>query len=142
MNDIVSQLKSVKNDLGDVLPPEFIDRMLETMGLQVRRSAFTGFLSGTGIFLAGVVCGGAAALLLAPKAGLEMRSDLEDKVDTLIEKVKAMVPGLSTEGETTGSNTGTSASSSSSSTGAKSDKSKEGNASQGARTPGSTIHHS
>lgn len=137
MNDIVSQLKSVKNDLGDVLPPEFIDRMLETMGLQVRRSAFSGFLSGTGIFLAGVVCGGAAALLLAPKAGLETRSDLEDKVDSLIEKVKSIVPGLSSEGDTTGTN----ASASSSTTSTKSDKNKEGNTSQGSRQTG-TIHHS
>lgn len=140
MNDIVSQLKSVKNDLGDVLPPEFIDRMLETMGLQVRRSAFSGFMSGTGIFLAGVVCGGAAALLLAPKAGLEMRSDLEDKIDTLIEKVKAMVPGMGSESDT-GTTGATSSSSSSSSQSTKSDKSKEGNTSQGQR-PGSTIHHS
>jgi gas vesicle protein len=138
MNDIVSQLKSVKNDLGDVLPPEFIDRMLETMGLQVRRSAFSGFLSGTGIFLAGVVCGGAAALLLAPKAGLETRSDLEDKVDTLIEKVKSMVPGLSSEGDTSGTNA---SASSSSGTANKSDKGKEGNTSQGSRQSG-TIHHS
>ena len=91
MNDVVSTLKDIKHELGDILPPEAIDRVLETMGLQVRRSPIRGFASGTGLFLVGVIIGGAAALLFAPKAGLEVRSDLEDKLDTVIAKLKTMV---------------------------------------------------
>jgi len=101
MNEVVSSLKGIKNDLGDILPPEVIDRVLESMGLQVRRSRVSGFFSGTGIFLAGIIIGGAAALLLAPKAGLETRSDLEDKLDSVIEKLKGMVGQKTTEGEET-----------------------------------------
>jgi len=138
MNDIMSQMKTIRNELGDVLPPEFIDRVLEGMGLQVRRSAFRGFASGTAVFLAGVVVGGAAALLLAPKAGLETRGDIEDKIDTLIEKVK----GLVQRGESNES-TGTSATSGTSGSSMKSDKGKEGNT--GATRPtgaGTGVHHS
>jgi gas vesicle protein len=138
MNDIMSQVKTIKNELGDVLPPEFVDRVLEGMGLQVRRSAVRGFASGTAIFLAGVVCGGAAALLLAPKAGLETRGDIEDKIDTLIEKVKSMIPGSeSTE------STGTSASSTSGAgASTRSDKSKESNTPANRPTGGAGVHHS
>jgi hypothetical protein len=125
MNEILSQMKTIKNELGDVLPPEFIDRVLESMGLQVRRSAFRGFASGTAVFLAGVVVGGAAALLLAPKPGLETRGDIEDKIDTLIEKVK----GLVSRSESTESTSGS----------IKSDKSKEANASA-ARPTGAGVH--
>ena len=132
MNEIMSQMKSIKNELGDVLPPEFIDRVLEGMGLQVRRSSFRGFASGTAVFLAGVVVGGAAALLLAPKAGLETRGDIEDKIDTLIEKVKGLVSRGEAEGESTGATGST----------MKSDKSKEGNASAANRPTGAGVHHS
>ena len=137
MNDIMSQMKTIKNELGDVLPPEFIDRVLEGMGLQVRRSAFRGFASGTAVFLAGVVVGGAAALLLAPKAGLETRGDIEDKIDTLIEKVKGLVSRHEASDTTDAS--------ASSTTGAiKSDKGKDaGNASAANRPTGSPgVHHS
>ena len=135
MNEIVRQMKSIKNDLGEVLPPEFIDRVLEGMGLQQRRSAFRGFASGTAVFLAGVVVGGAAALLLAPKAGLETRGDIEDKIDTLIEKVKGLVSRGEAETESTGTTAGATGSS------MKSDKGKEGNASAN-RPAGTGVHHS
>jgi len=136
MNDIMSQMKTIKNELGDVLPPEFIDRVLEGMGLQVRRSAFRGFASGTAIFLAGVVVGGAAALLLAPKAGLETRGAIEDKIDTLIEKVKGMVSRGETETESA-----TASGSTSTKSDKGQDKSKEGNASAN-RPTGAGVHHS
>ena len=87
-NDLTSELKNLKSQIKDLFPDDLLDRVLETVGLEQRRSPVRGVLSGTGIFLAGVIVGGAAALLLAPKSGIEMRSTLEDKIDTLIEKVK------------------------------------------------------
>jgi len=128
MNDVVSSLKSMKNDLGDIVPPEVVDRVLESMGLQVRRSSFIGFASGTGIFLAGVVIGGAAALLLAPKAGMELRGDLEDKLDGIMEKLKGMVGSSKEEGA--------------SASGGQSDKGKNAGSTTGGARPGGPIHHS
>jgi gas vesicle protein len=139
MNELKSQLKGLTQEIGDILPDDFVDRMLEGMGLQQRRSAFRGFAAGTGIFLAGVVVGGAAALLLAPKAGLETRSDLEDKLDGLIEKVKGMV-SRDTEGEgasasgTSGSSTG--------GTAGKSERSREDKSATATPNRPNPMHHS
>jgi gas vesicle protein len=138
MHELKSQLKSIKNDLGDILPAEFTDRLLETMGLQVRRSAFRGFAAGTGIFIAGVVVGGAAALMLAPKPGLEMRSDIEDKIDNLVEKVKHLISRSESDTET--ASTGAGSTTRSSTTQAASDKNKT-EANSPNRT-GNPIHHS
>ncbi len=137
MNEVVSQLKGIKHELGDIVPPEVIDRVLESMGLQVRRSSFRGFASGTGIFLAGIVIGGAAALLLAPKAGLELRGDLEDKLDTVIEKLKGLV-GQKTEGEEETAGGKSASSTSSTKTTTPSDKNKEGN--QAGKTSPGGMH--
>ena len=90
MHDINSQLKS----LNDMLPADMKDRILDAFGLQQRRPVRS-MMSGVTVFLAGVVVGGAAALLLSPKSGMEVRSDLEDKLDTLIAKVKSLIPGMS-----------------------------------------------
>jgi gas vesicle protein len=136
MNDVVSSLKGIKSELADVLPPEVIDRVLEGMGLQVRRSSVGAFASGTGIFLAGVIIGGAAALLLAPKAGLELRSDLEDKLDTVIDRLKTMAHLKGEEDDTSTK----SATAKGGTTTADKDKNKEGNQS-GTRT-GGPLHHS
>jgi gas vesicle protein len=86
--DLTSELKHLKGEIKDLFPDDLLSRLLDTVGLEQRRSPVRGVLSGTGIFLAGIIVGGAAALLLAPKSGIEMRSTLEDKIDTLIEKVK------------------------------------------------------
>ena len=134
INEVARTLKTLSNDLGEIVPPEVIDRVLESMGLQVRRSSVRGFFGGTGIFLAGVVIGGAAALLLAPKGGLEIRSDLEDKLDSVIEKLKGMV-GSKTE---TAEDETASTKSATSTTGAKTEKSDKPNQS-GTR---GTVHHS
>lgn len=136
MNDVVSSLKGIKSELADVLPPEVIDRVLEGMGLQVRRSSVGAFASGTGIFLAGVIIGGAAALLLAPKAGMELRSDLEDKLDTVIDKLKTVAHLKGEEDDTSKSATAKGGGTST----ADKDKNKEGNQS-GTRT-GGPLHHS
>jgi gas vesicle protein len=90
MHDINSQLKS----LNDMLPADIKDRVLDAFGLQQRRPVRSA-ISGVTVFLAGIVVGGAAALLLSPKSGIEVRSDLEDKLDTLITKVKGLIPGMS-----------------------------------------------
>jgi YtxH-like protein len=125
MNDVVSTIREIKSNLADVVPPEVTDRVLEAMGLQVRRSAFGSLASGTGIFLAGCIVGGAVALMFAPKAGLELRSDLEDKLDTVIDKLKNLV-GQKVEGEETAEGIR---------------KNKETTAGATTRTPG-TIHTS
>ena len=86
--DLSSELKGLKSQLKDLFPDDLLARVLDSVGLEQRRSPVRGMISGTGLFLAGVIVGGAAALLLAPKSGIEMRSNLEDKLDQLIEKVK------------------------------------------------------
>jgi gas vesicle protein len=86
--DLASELKNLKAQAKDMFPDDLLERVLDSVGLEQRRSPVRGALSGTGIFLAGVIVGGAVALLLAPKSGIETRSALEDKIDTLISKVK------------------------------------------------------
>ena len=108
MNEFKSQLKDLSSELGGIMPHDVIDRILDSMGLQVRRSAARSVISGTGLFLAGVIIGGAAALLLSPKNGLEIRSDIEDKLDGVIDKLKHMAKRSEAE-ESAGASTRTNA---------------------------------
>lgn len=120
--DLSSELKGLKSQLKDLFPDDLLNRVLDSVGLEQRRSPVRGMISGTGLFLAGVIVGGAAALLLAPKSGIEMRSSLEDKLDQLIEKVKHLRGTKEEEDESVSAK-------------AAKDKSDKGEAKKETRTP-------
>ncbi len=55
--------------------------LLHSIGLERRRSAFGGFVSGLGVFMAGALVGAAVGLLLAPTTGEEMRERARASID-------------------------------------------------------------
>lgn len=80
------------------------DTLLHLIGAEPRRTALDFVFPATGYFFAGVVVGGVAALLTAPKPGREMRRDLKENVSNLrnqiehraenvIDKAKGLLPG-------------------------------------------------
>ena len=56
------------------------DDVLESVGLQERRSALATTLGSLGIFVLGCLVGAGIGLAFAPKAGDELRNELGDKV--------------------------------------------------------------
>jgi len=62
--------------------------VLGWLGLEPRRSAGFRVLGGLGLFGAGLAVGASVALLVAPKAGRELRQDLKDRLGPV------RVPGI------------------------------------------------
>ena len=56
------------------------DDVLESIGLQQRRSALATTLGSLGIFVLGCLVGAGIGLAFAPKSGDELRNELGDKV--------------------------------------------------------------
>jgi hypothetical protein len=56
------------------------DDILEAIGLQERRSAWTTTFGSIGIFALGCLVGAGIGLAFAPKAGNELRTDIGEKV--------------------------------------------------------------
>jgi len=56
------------------------DDVLESLGLQERRSALATTLGSLGIFVLGCLVGAGIGLAFAPKSGDELRNELGDKV--------------------------------------------------------------
>jgi len=56
------------------------DDVLESIGLQQRRSALATAFASIGIFALGCLVGAGIGLAFAPKAGNELRNELGDKV--------------------------------------------------------------
>jgi hypothetical protein len=56
------------------------DDVLESIGLQERRSALATTLGSLGIFVLGCLVGAGIGLAFAPKSGDELRNELGDKV--------------------------------------------------------------
>jgi len=56
------------------------DDVLESLGLQERRSALASTLGSLGIFVLGCLVGAGIGLAFAPKSGDELRNELGDKV--------------------------------------------------------------
>jgi hypothetical protein len=65
------------------------DDVLGLVGLESRRSVMDYVLPAVGIFAAGVVVGAGLGLLLAPKAGRELRADLGERAHTLADQVSS-----------------------------------------------------
>lgn len=71
--------------------------ILAALGLQRKRSALDVLLPAAGIFAAGLVLGTGAALLLAPKSGREIRSDIKHKASELTERIGATADDIAHE---------------------------------------------
>lgn len=65
------------------------DALLDRLGLQHKPSASTQMLTFGALIMGGVVVGAAAALLLAPKSGRELRGDLQKGAHQLSDTVSA-----------------------------------------------------
>jgi hypothetical protein len=84
-------INDLKTELREMIPEGTMERVLDSLGLALKRtdgimSSSSGrsyVLSGAGLFLAGALVGGITALLLAPKAGSELRSDIGGKIGNL-----------------------------------------------------------
>jgi hypothetical protein len=62
--------------------------VLGWLGLEPRQSLGSRVLGGLGLFGAGLAVGASVALLVAPKAGRELRGDIKDRLG------RARVPGM------------------------------------------------
>ncbi|MEW6430445.1 MAG: hypothetical protein AB1730_02955 [Myxococcota bacterium] len=67
-------------DLRKRLPDVDKDDLLELIGLEVRRTAGDKVVTSLAIFGAGVLVGVGLGLMLAPKPGRELRSDLRQRI--------------------------------------------------------------
>lgn len=56
------------------------DEILKSLGLETRRSPTGLVVSALGVFGAGLLVGAGVGLLLAPKSGSELRSDIRGRV--------------------------------------------------------------
>jgi hypothetical protein len=65
------------------------DDILAALGLERRQSAFESAVPTTLAFVAGIAAGAGIALLLAPKSGREMRSDISNKASELTHRLSS-----------------------------------------------------
>ncbi|MET0387009.1 MAG: YtxH domain-containing protein [Polyangiales bacterium] len=63
------------------------DDLLEVLGLQKRRTAIDVVLPSVALFAAGAVVGAAAAVLLAPKTGAQVRAQLSEGARDLSQRI-------------------------------------------------------
>jgi hypothetical protein len=81
------KLDEIKNGLKsftDSLPKDFsADKLLASLGLEQRRSRLSMILPGIAMFGAGIIVGAALGAIFAPKAGIELRADLAEKLESL-----------------------------------------------------------
>ncbi|XXF81393.1 YtxH domain-containing protein [Myxococcaceae bacterium GXIMD 01537] len=87
---LLNDLPKVAKDKWESFDP---DDVLHYAGLTTYRPGRAG-IGGAGLFIVGAVVGGIAALLLAPKPGVELRGDVKDKAMGYINKQNI---GLGTE---------------------------------------------
>lgn len=83
-----NQIKGLQLSCSEAIPAS-IHGVLGARDLQVRRGR--GALTGTGLFGFGVIVSGVAAALPAPKSGLELRADLQDKLDANKDRSNAIM---------------------------------------------------
>jgi hypothetical protein len=69
--------RNLKKNLPDMDKDDF----LEMVGLESRRSAAEKVLPSLALFSAGVLLGVGLGMMLAPKPGRELRSDLRDRLN-------------------------------------------------------------
>lgn len=64
------------------------------IGIEARTSTTDDVVKALGIFGTGMILGAGLALLLAPKAGHEIRHDIAEKVGELGEHLRAQAPSI------------------------------------------------
>lgn len=75
------------------LPDMDKDDLLELVGLESRRSTTEKLLPSLALFSAGVLLGVGLGMMLAPKPGRELRSDLKDRLGRGAKEALEHVPG-------------------------------------------------
>ena len=80
-------VRRVRNFANDV----DVDDLLETIGLQQRRSAYGALLPAIGILGAGILVGAGLGLLFAPTSGKVLRREAEGRVNQLKGKIRPAV---------------------------------------------------
>ena len=70
--------------------------ILAAIGLATRQTVTARLLNFGGAFLAGALIGGAAALLLAPKRGSELREDVANRIRSIPAAMKKTLPDAGT----------------------------------------------
>ena len=85
------------NDLKKQVRGYDKDDVLRLLGVEERRSGGDVFFTSLGIFAAGVLVGAGAALLLAPKTGAELRTDLRNRIQSGTEGVSSQLSGTQTQ---------------------------------------------
>ena len=81
-------------DILTILPSK--EDIASAMGVEKRASTTGDMLTAIGIFGTGMILGAGLGLLLAPKAGNEIRHDIAEKVGEIGEQLRAQVPQPST----------------------------------------------
>jgi gas vesicle protein len=76
--------------------------ILSALGLETESSFWTAAMAGFGV---GCLVGAAVAIMVAPKSGKELRSDISDKARDLINRGKDEVASLNLGGKTSSSPT-------------------------------------
>jgi YtxH-like protein len=77
-------------DILQALPSK--EDIASTVGLEARASTTRDILTAFGIFGTGMILGAGLALLLAPKAGREIRHDIVEKVGEIGEHLRTQAP--------------------------------------------------
>ena len=73
------------------------DDVLAALGLERRRTVSASILPIASGFVAGALAGAAVALLFAPKAGSEMRRELQNRANDVTRRVSAAADGVMTD---------------------------------------------
>lgn len=79
------------------LPDMDKDDLLELVGLESRRTTTEKLLPSLALFSAGVLLGVGLGMMLAPKPGRELRSDLRDRLGRGAKEGMEHVPGAKSE---------------------------------------------
>lgn len=77
-------------DILQALPSK--EDLASAVGLEPRSSLTMDALTAFGIFGVGMALGAGLALLLAPKAGREIRHDIEEKIGELGDHLRSQLP--------------------------------------------------
>lgn len=77
-------------DILAALPSK--EDLASAIGLEARTSPTGDLLTAFGIFGAGIILGAGLGLLLAPKAGHEIRRDIAEKVGVMGDHLRTQVP--------------------------------------------------
>ena len=80
-------------DILQALPSK--EDIARAFGVEARASTNGDMLTALGVFGAGIMLGAGLALLLAPKAGREIRHDIVEKVGELGDHLRAQAPPAS-----------------------------------------------